>query len=217
MTAGGSATSRSGGATARPRPATASLALVAAAALAASAITHAAGGATGGDARPTVVAVGEAPGTVATGFTIAPGRVVTVAHVVDGGTVTVRGPDGIRRRGTVVRRDDGLDLALLAVPGLRTAPAPMGLGARVLVRRDGGVAALPARVTRRITARVRQAGAAGAALRPALELAVPATSGDSGAPVISAGRVAGIVFARSRTRPGVAYAVDAAVLDRLVP
>jgi hypothetical protein len=30
------------------------------------------------------------------------------------------------------------------------------------------------------------------------------------------GRVAGVLFARSDGRPGVAYAVDAAVLDRLL-
>ena len=76
----------------------------------------------GAATRPTVVAIEAAPGAAATGFTVAPGRVVTVAHVLEGAAATVRGPDGVVRRGTLVRRDDALDLALLAVPGLRPRP-----------------------------------------------------------------------------------------------
>jgi hypothetical protein len=170
----------------------------------------------GAEARPTVVAIEAAPGAAATGFTVAPGRVVTVAHVLEGAAATVRGPDGVARRGTLVRRDDALDLALLAVPGLRTAPVPPAAGTRVLVRRAGGVVALPASVTRRVDARVRQAGTAQLARRPALELTVRTGAGDSGAPVLVDGRVAGVVFAASSRRPDVAYAVDAAVLDALV-
>jgi hypothetical protein len=174
------------------------------------------GGAGGGGARgPTVVAVGEAP-RVATGFTVAPGRVVTVGHVLDAGTVTVRGPDGTPRTGTVIRRDERLDLAVVAVPGLPGGPAPLGAGTRVLVRRDGAIAALPATVIRRIDARVRQAGTARVARRPAVELDARVAAGDSGAPVVHDGRVTGIVFARSSRDAGVAYAVDAVVLGALV-
>jgi len=181
------------------------------AALAASAIAHATAGEVAG--RPTVVAVGNGP--IATGFSLADGRVVTVAHVLDGDAITVRGADGVARRGSVVRRDDDLDLALLDVPGLPTAPARLAVGTRVLVRREGRVAALPARVVRRIDARVRTAGAGRVARRPALELAATAAAGDSGAPVVQGGRLAGVVFARSDRRAGVAYAVDASVLERL--
>ena len=53
-------------------------ACVAVALLAASAIAHATGAAPAGTA---LVTVGAAPGGIATGFTVAPGRVVTVAHV----------------------------------------------------------------------------------------------------------------------------------------
>jgi S1-C subfamily serine protease len=53
--------------------------------------------------------------------------------------------------------------------------------------------------------------------RPALELTAPIRAGDSGAPLIGAdGRVAGIVFSRSRDRAGMAYAVDASALPRLL-
>jgi hypothetical protein len=42
-------------------------------------------------------------------------------------------------------------------------------------------------------------------------------AGDSGAPLVTdSGRVAGVVFARSRTRASTAYAVDAAPLAALL-
>jgi len=196
------------------RPGKLSVAACCALLLAGAAIGRATGGPAG--AAPGLVTIGEGPTKVATGFAIAPGRVVTVAHVLEGDATTVRGADGVARRGTVVRRDDALDLALLAVPGLRAAPSFSGPATRVLVRRDGAPAALPARVVRRITARVRIAGAAGSSRRSALELAAAPAAGDSGAPVLSGGRVAGVVFARSRERAGVAYAVDAGALARLL-
>ena len=91
------------------------LAALAAAVLAGTAVGHATSGpAPGGVA---VVAVGDGRALLATGFVAAPGRVVTVAHAVEGrGTVTVRGADGIARRAVVVRRAPEADLALLAVP-----------------------------------------------------------------------------------------------------
>ena len=116
----------------------------------------------------------------------------------------------------MLRRDDALDLALLAVPGLAARAGVPAAGTRVLVHRDGAIVAEPARVVRRISARVRTAGATGVAHRPALELAATAAAGDSGAPVLGGGRLAGILFARSRERAGIAYAVDAAALDRLL-
>jgi S1-C subfamily serine protease len=184
--------------------------LCAAALLSASAIARATRGAAAGG--PALVTVGDGPGAVATGFAVSPGRAVTVAHVLDARAVTVRGDDGIARRATVLRRDERLDLALLAVPGLRAAPPGMAGGARLLVRRDEHSAALPVRVLRRVNARVRQAGAATVAVRPALELAAAVAPGDSGAPVVRDGRVVGVVFARSRDRAGVAYAVEASAL-----
>ena len=181
--------------------------------LAGSVIAHATGGAVA--AAPTLVTVGERQAHVATGFTVSPGRVVTVAHVLEGNTATVRGDDGIARRAVVVRRDDRLDLALLAVAGLPPGHAFVPAGTRLIVHHDGATAALPARVVRRIDARVRTAGASGVVRRPGLELAAAVAAGDSGAPVVRDGRLAGVVFARSRERPGVAYAVDATALARL--
>jgi S1-C subfamily serine protease len=127
----------------------------------------------------------------ATGFVVADGRVVTVAHVL-GGEVTVDG-----RPASVVRRDDRLDLAVLAVPGVR------GEAPRIAAAHDA----------RRADARVDGSGWR----RPVLELRIEVEDGDSGAPVLSpTGRLVGVIFARSRSRDGVAWAIDAsdpAVVD----
>jgi S1-C subfamily serine protease len=192
-------------------------AVAGAAVLAASAIAHATGG--GEQAGPAVVAV-ETPGArAATGF-VASGRVVTVAHAVVDGPVTVRGADGVARRATVVRRDATLDLAVLAVTD---TPAPAigvgrGSGDRLLLRRDGAAAPVAATVLRRIDARVRTGDGRLLARRPAIELRAQVAPGDSGAPLLGAdGRVRGVLFAASDGRPGIAYAVDAAALERLLP
>jgi S1-C subfamily serine protease len=181
--------------------------------LAAVAIGHATGGDAGGG--PVVVAVEARGAQAATGFVVAPGRVVTVAHAIDG-RITVRGGDGVPRPAVVVRRDDALDLALLAVRGLRSRGGPAPGATHVVVRRDGAQRAAPAVIRRRIDARVRAGDGRLIARRPALELRVDIEAGDSGAPLVQDGRVAGIVFARSRERDGVAYAVDASVLARLL-
>jgi trypsin-like peptidase len=162
-------------------------------------------------APPVVAAPPRAPAVVpvavgadrATGFVAADDRVVTVAHVLDGGEVTVGG-----RRATIVRRDDQLDLALLHVPGVRGSARPAAPGeGRVWI------AGRPATVVRRIAARID-----GAPPRPALELRATISTGDSGAPVVTrGGSVAGVVFARSNARPGTAYAVDAEALEDLLP
>jgi S1-C subfamily serine protease len=183
--------------------------------LAAAAIGHATGGAT--VAGPTIVTVEARGARTATGFVVRRERVVTVAHAVGTGLVTVRGADGVAHQATVLRRDAVLDLAVLEVPDLPAASPPLTRGGtRVLLRRDGMAVAAPATVRRRIDATVRNGGGRLVARRPALELTAPIRAGDSGAPVIRDGQVAGIVFARSRDRPGVAYAVDASVLQRFL-
>jgi hypothetical protein len=165
---------------------------------------------------PPIVAAPESPPRVvtvavgadrATGFVAGDARVVTVAHVLEPGRPVVAGG----RPAIVVRADPRLDLAVLHVPGVR-GEAPLAATAdpaRVLTPQGER----PAQLVRRITARVD-----GANPRPALELRAHVGIGDSGAPVVtSTGRVAGVVFARSRAREGTAYAVDAGVLETLRP
>ena len=70
----------------------------------------------------------------------------------------------------------------------------------------------PATVVRHVHASVD-----GGPRRPALVLRARVTVGDSGAPVLTdSGRVAGVLFARSRTRASTAYAVDAAAVAELL-
>ena len=135
----------------------------------------------------------------ALGFVAGDERVVTVAHVL-GDDVVVDG-----RPATVLRVDHGLDLALLRVPGVRGERARFGGGERTTVLGRS------APIARRIRASVD-----GGPRRPALELRANVAVGDSGAPVVTAdGRVAGVVFARSRTREDLAYAVDASAVAAL--
>ncbi len=75
-----------------------------------------------------------------------------------------------------------------------------GRGVRVLTPGR----AVPATVRRRITARIDGFS------RPALEIRAEVSAGDSGAPVVDGrGHLLGVLFARSRSREGIAYAVDA--------
>jgi hypothetical protein len=162
---------------------------------------------------PTVVAVPpRAPEVVdvrvahdrAHGFVAGDGLVVTVAHVLDdaGAPVLVNG-----RSATVVRLDRVSDLALLRVPGAEGEAPRLGGG-------SGGASLLgrPATVLRHVNANVD-----GGPRRPALVLRARVTAGDSGAPVLTdSGRVAGVLFARSRTRVSTAYALDATAVAGLL-
>ena len=221
---------RSAGAHARrvaPRP-IALLAIVALVAVPATAVL------VGGGSAPALAAPGIVPlrvssgEDIATGFAVGDGRVVTVAHVVDG-PVTVRG-----RRVRVLRIDRRNDLALLSVPGVGASAPGLAAGApviasaangehlRVIRLRDGGPTMLSVRVRRSIVAHVSAPGAASARVRPALELAPSerqgrVAPGDSGAAVVTdSGELAGILFAASRNRAGTAYAVDAGTLRDLL-
>lgn len=169
---------------------------------------------------PRVVSVLGAGSERATGFTVGRGRVVTVAHAVEGGVaIRVRAPRAASPLSArVLRLDRRRDLALLAVPRLRgtvvrTATTGNEGGVSVAVVRDGRVVVRAAAVRRAIDARVSAGGAGRALRRPALEVEARLRAGDSGAPVLSAaGEVAGVVFARSRNHRDTAYAVDARAL-----
>jgi S1-C subfamily serine protease len=175
--------------------------------LAAAAIGQATGGGGGG---PVVVAVEARGAQAATGFVVADGRVVTVAHAAGDGRVAVRDADGAAHRAVVVRRDERLDLALLAVPGVRAGGRLAPMSTHVALRRGTE----PATIRRRIDARIRRGDGRQLARRAAIELRADIRAGDSGAPLMEDGRVTGIVFARSREHEGLAYAVDASVLAR---
>jgi S1-C subfamily serine protease len=157
-------------------------------------------------------------GARATAFAVGHGRVVTVAHVLDGGAAVFAGG----RRARIVRADPRLDLAVLGIRGVRAA-RPRGASAQagehvtVRVIRAGTARSMPAEVRRTITARMSRAGDP-VRVRPALELAAAVIPGDSGAPVLDGrGRVVGMIFAQASDRPAVAYALDARGLGLMKP
>jgi S1-C subfamily serine protease len=177
-------------------------------------------------AAPLVVAVLGQGSERATGLLVARGRVVTVAHAVrEDRAVRVQARDAPPRRARILRMDRRADLALLAVPGLDGPVAAIAdaaltgsaQGARAVLLRDGRILSRPVGVRRAIDAHIEAAGRRRRASRPALELEARLRDGDSGAPVqADDGRVAGVVFARSRNRADVAYATDASVLARFL-
>ena len=173
--------------------------------------------------RVLAVAVTPRSGPVATGsgFVAGPGRVITVAHLLERRSkIMVRRPGRPARRARLLRLDRRADLALLAVPGVRgRAPrtAAAGDDIRLLLRRNERTVTRPARVRREIEAHVRAAQGARAHSRPALELAARVAAGDSGAPVVSTGgAVTGVLFARSRDSARTAYAVDATAAEEMI-
>jgi S1-C subfamily serine protease len=161
------------------------------------------------------------PEAAGSGFVVGPGRVVTVAHLMESpANIEVGSARGPSRRARLLRLDRRSDLALLAVPGLRGSSlqtAAAGDKVRLLLLRDERAVTRPARVRRGIEAHVRAAPGARPQSRPALELATRIFAGDSGAPVVTAGgEVTGVLFARSRDHARTAYAVDAAALKALM-
>ena len=194
-----------------------------AAAVATASLAVLAGGCGGSDAqrrppkvlRVTVAAGGLVP-EVATGVAVGDGRVLTVAHAVAGrGAVRVAG-----RPARVLRVDGRLDLALLAVPGLRAPAVRLGEVARrvtLAVLRDGRPTPLGGAVRRRVVIRFRDQPSDPPEVRPGLEVAASIDPGDSGAPVLDTrGRVLGVVYARSRDRADTAWAVDASAVRSLL-
>jgi S1-C subfamily serine protease len=161
------------------------------------------------------------------GWVVAPGRVVTNAHVVAGtGSETVR-IQGVGRSydARVVVFDPKRDLAVLSVPGLPAPPSTLGTD---LQRADGAVVAgFPLDGPYRLdSARVRDVLSATGAdiygspgvVRQVYSLYARVQPGNSGGPLLSpSGAVVGVVFARSLddVQTGYALTLDEArpVLD----
>lgn len=161
-----------------------------------------------------------ARGQEGTGFVVAPGRVLTNAHVVAGMSeprVQVAGA-GAYLPGTVVVFDAARDLAVVDVPGLQTAPLAVGSD---LVRGDdvvvagfplnGPYALSPGRVRDVITAVGEDIYGEQPVTREVYSLNAQVRPGNSGGPVLGRdGRVVGVVFARSLDDASTGYAVTLA-------
>lgn len=173
-------------------------------------------------ARSTVKVEGEACGRIqdGTGFVVAPGLVVTNAHVVAGesSTTAIR-DDGTRLGATVVAFDPERDLAVLAVGRLDRPALPLGPDGTA-VGTTGGIFGHPGgeplriapfRVVRRLDATGRDIYGTGTTQRKVLELSAELRPGDSGSALVDpAGNVVGVAFAIARDRTDVAYALDPA-------
>jgi S1-C subfamily serine protease len=158
--------------------------------------------------------------SVGTGFVVAPGYVVTNAHVVAGAD-----PRGVRvnaggriMTAVPVLFDPDLDVALLRVSdilpiALTFASADPGrgaLGATLGYPGGGRLTILPAAVTGRYPAVGHDIYGHGRVRRQVLELRAEIDRGDSGGPLmLSDGTVGGVVFAEARTNPDVGYALAA--------
>lgn len=185
-------------------------------------------------APSTVKVVGRACNMIesGSGFVVAPGLVVTNAHVVAGElTTTVLDAAG-GHAATVVLFDPHLDLAVLEVADLRDPPLPVrdapvvrGTTAAIVGYPGGGsLTAAPAAVNARIEAVGLDIYGTAVTTRSLYELHADVVSGDSGGPLVAtgedagtsgirAGTVIGVVFARSTTTANVGYALTMSAIS----
>ncbi len=162
-------------------------------------------------------------GIEGSGWIVAPGLVVTNAHVV-AGVARPRVDTGVGRGrvGTVVSFDASRDVAIVRVPGLRgaalrLAPPVVGSPAATLgFPGNGPYRARPARVGRSATVPSRDAYGRVQVGREIVAFRGKVEGGSSGGPVVNAaGRVVTTVFAR-RAGTGDGYGVpNAAVTEAL--
>ena len=176
--------------------------------------------------RPTTVGV-VASGcslveSIGGGVAVGPGLIATTAHTVAGAREIEIAVRGTRHTAEIVAFDKTLDVAILAVP-LDLAPARTAdpsNGQSVVVETwhpDVGRQAASATVTKRIIVTIEDIYVEGEYQRQAIEIDSPISAGDSGAPVYDDnGDVLGIVYARSRVRDGVGFAVRSSEIERVL-
>jgi S1-C subfamily serine protease len=171
--------------------------------------------------------VGEGCGQIqeGSGFVVAPGVVVTNAHVVAGIPDPMVEDDAGSHTTRVVSFDPAYDLAVLRVVGLGEHPlaldpsdVPRGTQAAVLGYPGGGpfrVAA--AGVMAEFEAEGRDIYGQGLTVRNVYEIQAVVRPGNSGGPLVEPnGEVVGVVFSRSTTNGDIGYALTSAgVLSRV--
>mgnify|MGYP001029116048 FL=1 len=150
-------------------------------------------------------------------------QVVTVAHAVAGASkITVVDDSGTELDATIEAFDKDSDLAVLHVNGLDADPLAvgtleLGLANAVVWSRNEGVRAVPIEINKKLNITIEDIYVEDEVRRTGMELRGEISSGDSGGAVINSDAdVVGIIYARSRTRPGVAFATDSAELARLL-
>ncbi len=167
-------------------------------------------------------------GFTGSGFVVAPGRVLTNAHVVAGVTSPrVEVPGVGRFQATTVYFDPRVDVAILQVSGLR-APTlqmsgPIDRGANTVIAGypgGGDMTATAARVRGTIGGDIARGtdiyGNPGVA-REIYALRGTARPGNSGGPLLTTdGKVAGVVYAQATTDPQMAFALTAAQVSKAI-
>jgi S1-C subfamily serine protease len=155
------------------------------------------------------------------GFVVAPGRVVTNAHVVAGvDEPVVEVPGGGALPGRVVQLDTDRDIAVIAVDGLQAAPLPLGeeldTGATAAFAgypAGGPYRIQPASVQSLSPVLVKNIYGADPQPLEVYSLAADVQQGNSGGPLLDLqGRVTGVVFAKSTANAPVGYALSLAEL-----
>lgn len=162
-----------------------------------------------------------------TGVLVAPGYVVTNAHVVAGASVIRAAIGDDVEDARPVLFDPALDVAVLHVPGLEGRPLRFAasdpgrgtVGAALGHAGGGPLVVLPAAVAGAYPATGRDIYGRDRVTRQVLELRAEVEPGDSGGPlVLEDGTVGGLLFGESRTDPEVGYALaPTAVSVRVAP
>jgi S1-C subfamily serine protease len=150
------------------------------------------------------------------GFVVAPGEVVTNAHVIAGiPSPQVEDDTGVHST-TVVLFNPSFDLAILRVVGVADPPLVLdptdvdrGTQAAVLGYPGGGpFTADPAGVRAQFEAEGRDIYGQGLTVRSVYEIQAVVRPGNSGGPLVEPnGQVIGVVFSRSTTNADVGYAL----------
>jgi S1-C subfamily serine protease len=167
------------------------------------------------------------------GFVVAPGLVLTNAHVVAGiPRPTVIDPVG-HHDATAVLFDPKLDIAVLRVPGLTdkslplisgSSPVATGTTAAVLGYPEGGpFTYVPAGVAAAFEATGLDIYGTASTTREIYELDAQVRPGNSGGPLVASGdagagipdgTVIGVVFARSTTNSDIGYALAMPAVEK---
>jgi S1-C subfamily serine protease len=166
----------------------------------------------------TVKVIGGACGVTqeGTAFEVAPGVVVTNAHVVAGEAAPQIDEGGLLFPAVPVLFDPQLDVAVLRTSApmgrplsLDPASVPRGTEAAIVgYPENGPLTVTPAGVATRLSAVTRDIYDRGLVTKDVYELNGVVEPGNSGSPLVAAsGQVVGVVFSRSTTNPDVGYAL----------